>query len=707
MAGHHLKPRVSRKHDIIQLSYELPHRTHTAKVYPVPSPNGSTIIIYGHEHGLQVLWRGGRPFKRFEKPKADESKVNGTSSDAIMIIDSDDEEPTKPTEKQESHNDGPIYEDDEEEFDPSEPYPPILQDLNLMFGTDVLHLSFLNLPSEKLPPIFSHKLVVAVACADCTVRIITLPLTPPSPASKAQKDLRSNDGFGNVESGRCGEQVLILGNNTGHRTIPNGVSMSITPRHNPIRDSADMDEDEDDDNPSHPVSSGIRPSASRSRSRIRQSTEENEWDLLLASHSPEISGLLLLYRIPIITEISESKTEHLISTEHILPFQTQYLPSPASNISFNPSLYPARRHPHLLVTDTKGGVRIYECFPPQSRDRSSSGQRSSVQERPDVEQGSWLISLYPGFESSKQPGSTPNGLGRRKQIVNAQWCLGGKGVIVLLSDGEWGVWDIEGAGPGAKKGPLQGEGNRLGVQGGALTQFSIRGQVDGSLAESSTLGRSSTSESKTSSKLAPMTPGTRRVREEVLFSGPSAGITSFSQAGICVTRTAGQGPNKQEDEALLFWHEGNVVALPSMLAYWQKEINGGGGSGSLFTSGRRDRPSRIDGLNLYGELNNGVDQFPQVLPNNADTAPSQPEILVALEHRLVILMTARRAPSRSENMFQQQPEEKSPVDQQLLARGELDVSGMDRMLASMANGDQRNGTTRNGAIGKRKVGFVS
>src|ERR1700716_3755192 len=99
-------------------SYETPHRIHDVVIYPFPSPNGSSIIIYGHDNGVRIIWRGG---KRFKQPSTseDKSKTNGANNNDVMIIDSDDERPG-------SHaplfEDKLEFEDDHEEIDPSMPY---------------------------------------------------------------------------------------------------------------------------------------------------------------------------------------------------------------------------------------------------------------------------------------------------------------------------------------------------------------------------------------------------------------------------------------------------------------------------------------------------------------------------------------------------------------------------------------------------------
>ncbi|KAG9537199.1 hypothetical protein KCU79_g20801, partial [Aureobasidium melanogenum] len=55
------KPRVSRHGKRMHLSYDCPRRLNVSNIYPVQSPRGADIIISGHDDGLHILWRGGRP----------------------------------------------------------------------------------------------------------------------------------------------------------------------------------------------------------------------------------------------------------------------------------------------------------------------------------------------------------------------------------------------------------------------------------------------------------------------------------------------------------------------------------------------------------------------------------------------------------------------------------------------------------------------
>ncbi|KAI9722906.1 MAG: hypothetical protein M1812_001354 [Candelaria pacifica] len=706
MPQNRLKPKVARQGEKLQLSYELPHRIYTAKVYPVTSSNGSAIIIYGHDHGLRILWRGGRSIESTgKKPQDEDAGTNGNNSDAVMVIDSDEEPAAKLTK------DEPTFKHEEDEIDPSEPYLPIVQDLDLNLGTDVLHVSFPNVPSnlqalstDTVPPILSRKIVVAATCSDYSVRLITLPLDPPSQASKDKDELGSDLGSACAGSGRWGEDMLVIGGNSGHQTIPSGVSITYSTRRPIQGEHAGSFEGEGVERRTHRSGSKKRV-ASRSRSRSRPSGDQNGWEFLIASHSPEITGLLLIFRVPIISDTTNPETNHRISTEHILPFQTQYLSSPATTISFSTSLYPSRRHSQLLLADSKGALKIYQCLSPHSR--LASSRRDSEHEAPATERGSWLISFYTGF-GNKHLGSSSIGSSPRKQIIDAKWIYSGKAIIVLLSDGEWGVWDIEGVSPAAKKVLLDRDSGQSGIIGGAQTAFSLHGWVESSPSASSRGQGSTFSGNAERSRLAPMTPGTRRVKEESLFSGPTSSAGSSAQGGINVIKAIESSTGKHGDDALVLWHNNRIIAIPSLSSYWARETGQGGGSGNLFRSDRQDRIIKVQGLELYGELNSGVDQFLAApsSPKRTDQSVIPRDILVTGEHRLIILTTPLSEPEQHFEVVR--PEKRAPVvDQQLLAAGELDVDGMDRVLANMANGDQRNGDSRNGMATKRKVGFVS
>ncbi|MCJ1263374.1 hypothetical protein MMC22_003244 [Lobaria immixta] len=653
------------------MSYELPHRVYSSRIYPLPSPNGSTVIVCGHGQGLFVLWRGGRSFK--SQPKAAELKpVNGASKDTVMIIDSDDEEATK------SYSDMPVFDDEEEGRDLSEPYDPLIQTLDLPIGVAVLHFSFPHLPSEpteptmkSLPPLLSNRIVIAMACSDFSIRVLTLPLVPPSPQSKMRPELRSQTPNTKIAHGHFGEQMLVVSGGSGHQSIPRGVSVTTIARSLPPAGENDVIGVHETGEPLDQIWNQSR-SASPPRSQISSPAAGLSWDLLIASHSAQFSGLLLIHKVAIIADGSKIDTT---SAEHNIPCQIQYLTSPAISIHFNSSIYPAPRHSELLVAEAKGVVRILDCL-------------SQHESRPE---GSWLISLYSAFQNI--PGSVIS----RKHILGAQWCLGGKAVVVLLADGEWGVWDLENAGPKAKKGVEITEG----VSGTLLTAFDISGWISTSRALKSSVKSAGLTGDK-SHGLAPMTPGTRRIRQENLFTGPTDQSNGLLHGGLSVSPKRKSSIQKADDESILLWHGDNIAILPSLLKYWQNTVRG---AGNLFGADTRGQLNRVGSSSLGDEVRNEVSFFPEPYPSTVNSRmPDQNDILITTERGIIIMATPIAEPRTTASSSPSTTV--SSADQRLLALGELDVSGMDRVIAGMSNGFQTHGDYGNGSPVK-KVGFLN
>lgn len=659
-----------------QNSYDLPHRVYSSKVYPLLSPNGSTVIVCGHGQGLSILWRGGRSFK--SQPKAAESKpFNGASKDTVMIIDSDDEEPPKP------YNDAPVFNDEEEERDFSEPYDPLVQTLDLPIGVAVLHFSFPHLPSEpteptmmSLPRLLSDRIVIAMACSDFSIRVLTLPLVPPSPQSKTRPELRSQIPSPKITCGHFGEQMLVVsGGNAGgngHQSIPRGVSVTTTARSLPSAPENNIISVPHPGGPQDQTRNRSR-SASRPRSQSSSPAAGRSWDLLIASHSAQFSGLLLIHKVAIVADGSKIDATPAL---HNASWQIQYLASPAISIHFNSSIYPAPRHSELLIAEAKGVVRILDCL-------------SQHESRPE---GLWLISLYTAFQNP------PSSVIGHKHILSAQWCLGGKAVVVLLADGEWGVWDLENAGPKAK--------NRMevteGVSGTILNSFDISGWLSSFRAFKGPVKNAGVTVDK-SHGLAPMTPGTRRIRQESLFTGLTAPSNSLVHGGLSVSPTRKTAIQKSDDESILLWHGDSITILPSLLKHWQNTVRG---AGNLFGTDTLGQLKRVGSSSLGGEVRIEVSLFPEPCPSPVKSrALDQNDILITTERGIIIMATPIGEP-RATNPLNPSTTTSS-ADQQLLALGELDVNGMDRVLAGMSNGFQTHGDYGNGSSPMKKVGFLS
>ena len=629
-------------------SYDLPHRVHTSASYPLPSPNGSTILVYGHEQGLRVIWKGGKPFKN--QVSADKkSKSNGASGDAIMIMDADDEAPEK--SEQPPHQDNPAFDEERGEFDASEPYEPVIQTLDLPLGVEVLHLAFPHLPAdahrsslESLPLLFSRKLVVAVACSDFSIRVILIPLLPPSPQSKSRLELSGTASCLSAGKSMYGEQMIVLSVGTTHRSIPKGVSITVTS--NPLEDPEEIFMDEDDVSSKRlDLRSNNSKPAPRSRSRSR--LEDHQWDLLVASHSADLSGLLLIHRIPVMAG------EAGLSSEWHIPWRTQYLASPTVSVYFNSALYPAPRHSQLLIAEAKGVVRILDCLP-QSR----------------AAEGAWCLSLYTDFEN------LPDSTSRRKPILDARWILGGKAILVLLAHGKWGVWDLENAGPK----PIDGANPPRSVSAESWTQFTLESWVGDSL-KSGKLLKSSSARTESRSKLAPMTPGTRKIRQQALFTEPPPQPDGPVRGGLSVSPVQYVSNSRADDEAVLIWHGNTIAVIPSLFIHWQNKVRR---SGNLFGSGAKGEPKVINNIQLGGELCREASLIPsRHRPPLAKDDATHPDDLLTGDHPLAIFTTTNAEPQLPFSL--PLPLLSSTTDQQLLARGDLDVDGMDRILSSMSN----------------------
>lgn len=591
-------------------------------------------------------------------PVREKHKSNGASEDVIMIVDSDEEAAENPD--QPPYHDNSCFEEDDVEFDVSEPYEPVVQTLDLPLGVEVLHLAFPHLPAdtqtsalESLPILFSQKLVLAVACSDFSVRVILIPLLPTSPRSKNRTDLRNTAS--NLGAGKSvfGEQMIILSSGTTHRSIPKGVSVSMTST--PPEDPEDIDMDKADAiNEKTDLKCNVSRSASRSRSRSR--LRDHQWDLLIASHSADLSGLLLIHRIPILAG------EAGLSPETHIPWRTQYLASPTVSVHFNSALYPASRHSQLMIVEAKGVVRILDCMP-QSK----------------AAEGSWRLSLYTDLETLQ------DAISRRKCILDAQWFLGGRAILALLADGKWGVWDLESAGPK----PTDGANPYRSTSVESLTTFALEGWVGDSLKTRKLLKSSSTKTENTRSKLAPMTPGARKIRQQALFTEPTPQPDGPVRGGLSVSPAQDTSNSRADDDAVLVWYENTIAVIPSLFIHWQNKARG---SGNLFGSGTKGEPKLINNIQLGGESCKEASLMPSHhRSGSAKDDATTWQILVTGDHRFVIVTPPVAEPQKS--FSPPSPLLSSTTDQQLLTRGNLDVNGMDRILAGMS--DSQTTPTRN------------
>ncbi|KAG9760175.1 hypothetical protein KCU73_g3023, partial [Aureobasidium melanogenum] len=634
------KPRVSRHGKRMHLSYDCPRRLNVSNIYPVQSPRGADIIISGHDDGLHILWRGGRPLSAASRTVTERVKdfsntrIQHTEWNQPISIS------TSPVTEDIPDKDKPRYDAQDEELDEDEPYPSFTQELKLSFGSPVLHLALPNIPQAssslqskaKVPLIVKQRIIMTVACADASLRLITLPLTPPSASAK--------------RDGRLGAQICELSPSAPSSAMARDVALTWT-----SSSSLSTSEDQMDlDNPQQ-----------------QEIPNDEKLDLLVATSTSAHLETLVFYRIPIaFNDLTGGKIPTTVAPFHIVP-----LSSSAQCLRFSTAQYPSRQHSRLLIADIKGTLKIYDPLAPKGRP-SSRGTADST----SVETGTWISAFNTPFQMPKGATSNYPGLAHRRKIVDVAWVSGARAALVLLDRGEWGVWDIDAV--------TQKKMNTFAIQG-------FIGSPDSAPA----------SELKTRSTqgLAPSTPNTRQQRQESLFGAtkPAAPATTKARGGVCAVATAGS--HGSVDDSIVLWYGSEAYHISSLASLWQRSLNSSGKDiGSLYGPGL----SHIEGLDLSGEILNGVTQVP-VRSTAINLGPiSQRDFVVTGEYRLVIIQSMRpQTPSKS--LFAQATagvsNRPSIFDQQLLERGELDLGGMDRLLDGM-------GSKTNGFANKKRVGFA-
>ncbi|KAF2760719.1 hypothetical protein EJ05DRAFT_240797 [Pseudovirgaria hyperparasitica] len=669
-----MKPTVFKKGKTALLSYELPHRVHTAQIYPKKAPNGSTIIIYGHTSGVRILWRGGRRLKQSSetsKTNQRQAKTNGTQGDAIAVENDivDDNNRVAEARRLEAFEDAE-FESDEEELDAQSPVPSIIQHVDLAIPSEVLHIAIPGLPSagtsvtkDQVPQILHDRVVFTVASVDSSIRVISLPISPPSNARKAAAKSSKT-------ASKWGEEMAVIHGQYGHAQIPGGVAMTWTPRHSLLggsRSDVDMLD----------IDEAIAPRSAR---------QKVEWDLIIASHSADVSGILQIFRLPLAS--GQGKRVLPESAPPIFPCQTRYLPSPAVCVAFSPNTFPATRHMQLLVADSKGCIKVYDPFrTPLDSKRVVRAEELLTPEQSISRLGEWVASFNTGFEVPKTGSINAPATAQRKRILDAKWATGGRSIITLLADGEWGVWDIDHTGSNASRtSATKRVDNTTFAIGGFLVAVSGSEVVAGS------------QKPRSSRALAPMTPNTRRTREENLFQDHSIPIGPVARGGISVASLVSASGGVPEDSVVIRY--GTYVCRISNLAqFWARSASGS--SGSLHGPGL----SRVEGIDTRGEYINGIQQFD--VPA-AKARPASPrDLLVVAEHRLLILTENTNTHERGRILFAREAEhdeiivqEEMDIDQKLLEGGQLNLDGIDNMLDGMASG----ATT---APTGRRVGFAT
>ncbi|KAH9819835.1 hypothetical protein Tdes44962_MAKER00824 [Teratosphaeria destructans] len=579
-----MEPRVTKRERKLHLSYETRHRIHCSSIYPVAGPNGSTVIIYGRDNGLRILWRGGRR-RKTQSQAPPQAPPKDTTNSAHEGIDLEDDEDGDAQHAQGTPHE---YEQEADEEDPDCPYANIITDVEVDLETDVLQLAIPLLPTQsphRTAQMLKAHGVVAVACSNGSQRVLTFPLAPPEDEREYADLLRST-------------QVTFPGNGS----ICHALDAKI-------------------------VATDV----------LTPGEESQASDFLLVA---AVFDTLRIYQFSIFDELTALEQD---ASSRIVT-----LPHPATQVSFHPS----SKATQMLITDLSGTVRLYEPYASASSAlRPSSSGSGSLNAAPGGGLGKWTFALHTSFALDK------SGVAKRKRFLDVKWVLSGKAVLVLLDDGEWGVWDVSGSSK-------------------TLGEFALRGYLGSSTAADT----GAPVQSKTSTRLAPMTPNTRKAKAEVLFNGTPKIPGAAARGGISIATNHSRLGSS--DESILMWYNSDIYSIPSLQTFWQRATNNTNSFGSLHSPGL----AHITDINLINENITSISQFAAPTSANAfGQMNTQRDLLVSAERRFVILQSIRPpAPSRS--LFQQAaaaPQQPALRDQIMLDSGEAGLGEINRMLDRM------------------------
>lgn len=465
-----------------------------------------------------------------------------------MLIDSDDESASPA-----AFVDKPEFE--ENPTADASAVPEIVQTLDLALGTSALHVAVLPMPpcaaedaAWNSANILKTKIVFAVTCANTSVYLVTLPLTPPSHESKARPELRQNLLAGNAGTGVWGETLTLL---AGQSRPCGGLAITL-----------------------------VKPkSSSRSRSLERAAVQATPVTrAIVASHSREASGTLRLWDVALDAKPGV--------TNRVEPFQTEYLPSPLASISFNPS-----HITQLLTVASPLAVRIYDYA-------TASLPSDDASEGPFPTQGSWLLSLYPPFTRGPFMSTA------RKPIVAAEWIAHGRAILTLLADGQWGIWDIDGASPSGSGSGLFSKAN-AGLRGSSITSFCVSGHLEGTSPLRNPAAQKIPA-SASAGEFVPMTPHTRRDAIASAVTGGSEKLAAV-RGGITITSLPQSHGTGSGEESAVLWLGGAdpiVSVVPVISRFWDSQFRRAVGGGvNLWSGAQPTRMLRLTDLSagLQGE----------------------------------------------------------------------------------------------------------
>ena len=531
--------------------------------------------------------------------------TNGTSKAELIDIDMADDSASEVSTEPEMGREED-FEDEEQPFSPNTPYLQLLAQLDVPLGSTVLSVSVPSItysiqsPEFRgLPVIAQQFIIIVVVCADNSTRIVTLPLSPPHPRARRWISRLQKSKPYVAGNGLWGEKVYTLQGTIMHQSPPKGVSVALVPQI--VQQSVESRSEQRGDSQPADAGGGL-------------------WDLLVATHSHDLAGLLLIHKIPIPKAGTELVAEDGTNISNWL-WRDQRLLRPAKVIHLHASQKTLGTNPSVLVVEPYGAIRTYKCDP-----GSPSGS------------GSWSITIFPDLEPSDS--SIP------KSVFDARFVLGGNAIVTVTSESTWALYDLQH------------------ITGAIPTKAAATGSIGKSVVG---LDGNTAGTSKQGLKMVPMTPGTRKARQEKLFAGSSQKPSTSSTGGVYLLSAS---------ESVTVWHGDRMSTISNLQSYLDRTPQ------SLRNPLANTESHQIRELSLA--VNCPPPTSLSVIENSHATSRQrimQPDIVITGQRSMTIITPPLTGPPTP--MLFPTAIKDDGTEQRLLTSGDLDLEGVDKLMARL------------------------